>query len=59
MSKDTYFELEQKPAGDICDIKRDLKPQSTGDDDKWWHLQRGDIQNSLQVVWFSHWPLNV
>lgn len=30
MSKDTYFELEQKPAGEMCDIKRDLNPESTG-----------------------------
>lgn len=30
MSKDTYFELEQKPAGEMCDIKKHLNPQSSG-----------------------------
>lgn len=30
MSKDTYFELEQKTAGEMCDIKRYLNPLSTG-----------------------------
>lgn len=44
MPKDAYTELAQNPAERMCDIGRYLNPGSI-------HLQRFDVQNSLQQVW--------
>lgn len=48
MPKYAYTELELKPSGVLCSIKKYLNSRIL----MWWHLWRDDIQNSLQSVWW-------